>query len=120
MHVIIWEFRAREGRESEFEEAYGPEGLWARFFRRGEGHVATELYRDLAGGRRYVTIDCWESRAAYDLFRERHRDEYEAIDRRCEALTEHEAPLGAFGGVGVPAGAPRRGRAPDGGGPDRP
>ncbi len=96
MHVIIWEFRARQGRETEFEEAYGPAGTWARFLERGEGYLGTELHRDLAGGRRYVTIDRWTSRDDFESFKRRFAEEYEAIDLRCEALTEHEATLGSF------------------------
>ncbi len=107
MYVILWEFRVRQGREKEFEEAYGPAGTWGRFFARGEGYRGTDLHRDLAGGRRYVTIDRWTSQAAYETFRDRHREEYEAIDARCEALTEHESPLGSFASVGEVGGAMR-------------
>jgi heme-degrading monooxygenase HmoA len=99
MHVIIWEFRARAGREEEFERAYGPAGDWARLFERGEGYLGTELHRDGAGGRRYVTIDRWASREAFEAFRARWKKDYDDLDRRCEALTEHEAPIGSFTSV---------------------
>ncbi len=114
MYVIVWEFRTRQGREREFEEAYGPEGVWARFFRGGDGHLRTELHRDLADTGRYLTLDRWTSRTAFEIFRERHREEYEAIDRRCEALTEHEALLGTFESIGGETGGPdgRRSDAP--------
>ncbi len=95
-HVIVWEFRAQPGREDEFERVYGPEGDWANFFRRGEGYLGTELIRDVETPGRYVTIDRWASAAAYEDFRSRNSSEYEAIDRRCESLTEHEARLGSF------------------------
>jgi hypothetical protein len=35
----------------------------------------------------YVTIDSWDSREAYDEFRERFAAEYGEIDARCEVLT---------------------------------
>jgi 8-oxo-dGTP diphosphatase len=98
-HVIVWEFRVRPGREVEFEAAYGPEGDWARLFRRDPAYLGTDLLRDGADRRRYLTIDHWTSGAANDAFRERWRSEYEALDRRCEALTEHEEPLGRFDGA---------------------
>jgi 8-oxo-dGTP pyrophosphatase MutT (NUDIX family)/quinol monooxygenase YgiN len=98
-HVIVWEFRVRAGREAEFESAYGPDGDWARLFRRDPAYHGTDLLRDGAVERRYVTIDRWASRAANDAFRERWRAEYEALDRRCEALTEHEAALGRYDSV---------------------
>ena len=95
-HVIIWEFRARRGREAEFQRVYGPEGDWANFFRRVEGYLGTELMRDVETPGRYVTIDRCTSAAAYEDFRSLNLSEYEAIDRRCESLTEHEAYLGSF------------------------
>ena len=96
MHVTIWEFRVKKGREAEFELAYGPTGEWARFFERGEGYLGTELLRDAKDRQRYITIDRWTSPATYEAFRSRWADEYEAIDERCEALTEYEAPLGSL------------------------
>jgi 8-oxo-dGTP pyrophosphatase MutT (NUDIX family) len=95
-HVIVWEFRVRAGREIEFEAAYGPEGDWARLFRRDPAYLGTELLRDRSDRLRYLTIDHWASGAANDAFRERWRSEYEALDRRCDALTEHEEPLGRY------------------------
>ena len=96
MHVTIWEFRVKRGREAEFERAYGPTGEWARFFERAEGYLGTELLRDAKNRQRYVTIDRWISQATYEAFRRRWAGEYDAIDERCEALTEYEAPLGSL------------------------
>jgi heme-degrading monooxygenase HmoA len=95
-YVVVWEFRPIAGTEARFEEAYGPRGAWARLFSTGEGFVATELNRDLKDPARYLTLDFWESRKAYDSFRENHTAEYAAIDRQCEALTAEEREVGAF------------------------
>jgi len=105
-HVIVWEFRVRPGREAEFESAYGPDGDWARLFRRDPAYRGTDLLRDGAAERRYVTVDRWASRAANDAFRERWRTEYEALDRRCESFTEHEAALGRYDTVPAARGTP--------------
>jgi hypothetical protein len=43
MYVVLWRFRPREGRQSEFERAYGPSGEWALLFRRSDGYLGTEL-----------------------------------------------------------------------------
>ena len=93
MHVILWEFRCRPGCEAEFERVYGPRGEWARLFERGEGYLGTALNRDHGSARRYVVVDRWTTRQAFESFKERFRAEYEALDARCEALTEHEAPV---------------------------
>ena len=96
MQVFIWEFRVKTGREAEFEQAYGPNGEWAELFRRGAGYLGTELLRDEADPRRYLTIDRWTSSAAYEAFRSQWADEYVRLDQRCEALTESEAALGSW------------------------
>ena len=61
---------------ADFERAYGPEGEWAQFFRAGPGYVGTELLRDAELSGRYLVVDRWESRDAYNAFVESHRDEY--------------------------------------------
>jgi len=93
MCVIVWEFVARPDCEVEFERAYGPQGLWADFFRGGEGYVGTELWR---GEGRWVTVDRWQGEGAYRRFRGARLAEYEALDRQMEQLTERETPLGSF------------------------
>ena len=96
MYVIIWKFAVKPGLENDFEAAYGPDGVWAQFFRRGYGHRETELLRDASVPGHYVTIDRWESRAAYENFRMRFAAGYSAIDQECEALTESESELGTY------------------------
>lgn len=106
MYVVVWEFRARPGREREFEAAYGPAGEWARLFGGAPGYLGTELQRDLRDPGRYLTLDRWASPEAYDAFDAARGAEYEALDRRCEALTAGETRLGGFVTVEEGAGAP--------------
>ena len=96
MYVVIWEFRVGENSREQFEEDYGPQGVWAQFFQRGEGYLGTELLRDAAVTGRYLTIDRWTSQLAYQTFQTQQHAEYQAIDRRCESLTERESRMGAF------------------------
>jgi len=77
-----------------FEKAYGPEGAWVQLFRRDARYRGTRLLRDVAHERVYVTMDEWESREAYEEFRERYADKYTAIDATCERLTVKELCLG--------------------------
>ena len=96
MYVILWRFLPVEGRESEFERAYGPSGDWALLFRRDDGYLGTELLRRSEDSREYLTLDRWVSRTAYETFRHRFSSEYQRLDRLFEELTEEETPLGAF------------------------
>ncbi len=109
MFVRAWRFRAREGREDEFESAYGPEGTWAVLFRRSAGYLGTELLRSAADPSAYLTVDRWTSAEAWRDFEARWRDEYARLDRACEALTSDEEDLGDHTVVraGDPEGAAR-------------
>jgi len=98
-YLVVWQFRPRPGAELHFEEAYGPRGPWARLFASGEGFLRTELNRDLKDSGRYLTLDFWTSKEAYESFRAKHAAEYAAIDRECEALTVEETSLGEFARV---------------------
>jgi len=95
-YVIVWEFRVRPEVEAEFIEKYGPEGAWARFFRRSTGYIRTELVRDVSDERRFLTLDYWKSEEEFSRFRKQHLAEYERLDKEFEVLTEEEKRLGAF------------------------
>jgi heme-degrading monooxygenase HmoA len=96
MLVIIWEFRPRAERRAEFVTAYGARGSWAKLFERADGWLGTELARDARDASRYITIDRWTSRSAYDSFRNRFAAEYAALDAACEDFTVHEERVGEF------------------------
>jgi heme-degrading monooxygenase HmoA len=114
-YVIVWRYRVRRGAEARFERIYGARGAWARLFRKSRGYLGTQLFREVGAaasrntrrgagrakkrplaGARYVTIDTWRSRAAFDAFHRRHRGEYQRVDRQCAPLTLHEERLGAW------------------------
>ena len=98
--VAVWEFRPKSGSEQPFLAAYGPEGIWARLFANGEGFISTELSRDTKDRGRYLTLDFWKSKAAYDHFRQTHEAEYQRIDAQCEALMAEERLIGYFERIG--------------------
>lgn len=92
----MWEYRVQPERIEEFRAAYGPEGDWVRLFRRDEAYIRTDLFRDSDNPHRFVTVDHWVSREACRAFRERTRQDFEALDERCEAFTIQESHLGDF------------------------
>lgn len=95
-YVIIWEFRVIPGMEEQFARAYGADGEWIQCFRCDRAYIRTDLLRDARDTRRYLTVDFWESEAAYEAFRTAHKNEYKEIDARCETLTESEQEVGRF------------------------
>ena len=95
-YAYVWEFHVAPDRAEEFLAAYGPSGAWSRLFRQSSGYVETLLLQDQATPGRFVTIDRWSSADAHDAFQAKFREEYETLDRACEALTRHEASLGTY------------------------
>lgn len=79
-----------------FEKAYGPEGAWVQLFRRDARYRGTRLLRDVAHERVYVTMDEWESREAYEEFREKFTKDYAELDRNCEGITYSEKYLAVY------------------------
>ncbi|MGH9259977.1 MAG: antibiotic biosynthesis monooxygenase family protein [Acidimicrobiales bacterium] len=96
MYLILWEFTVRPEHAARFERTYGANGDWATLFARGDGYRGTELLRDRETAGRYLTIDRWSTREAYDAFRRKWEAEYEALDATCGALTVDEVRLGEF------------------------
>jgi heme-degrading monooxygenase HmoA len=92
----MWAFEVAAGEEEAFLAHYAPGGSWGALFGRAPGYLGTELLRDAARPGRFLTLDRWTDRQAYERFRERHADEYEALDRRCAAFTTSEIFLGEY------------------------
>lgn len=63
MIQIIWEFVVKAEAVGQFEQAYGPDGAWARLFQAYPGFRGTTLLRDTDNPRRYLTIDLWDTGA---------------------------------------------------------
>ena len=97
--MIALVFSYEVSAAAEFERVYGPEGEWAAFFRGGRGYVGTELLRDVEVSGRYLVVDRWESREAYNDFVAAHRAEYMRRVDETAFHYEHELRLGTFESV---------------------
>jgi heme-degrading monooxygenase HmoA len=97
--VIALVFTYDVDETTEFERVYGPEGEWSQFFRQGRGYIGTELLRDVEIPGRYLVVDRWDSREAYNDFVAANRDEY--MRRVDETAFHHtsELRLGTFESV---------------------
>jgi len=96
MFVVVWQFEIAEDRVAGFEAAYGPEGAWAKLFHTSPDYKGTELLRDAYIPGSYLTIDRWTSEEAFRAVRKFHVNEYEVLDRQCDALTGRETRVGAY------------------------
>lgn len=96
MIVIVWELRVQPGQAAGFERAYGPEGDWARLFRRSPAYHGTELLRDADDPERYLTLDRWDRPSDFEAFKAEHGEEYHALDQACGSLCSGEQLVGRF------------------------
>jgi heme-degrading monooxygenase HmoA len=96
VYVVVWEYAVREGRESSFEELHGPHGDWVKLFQGRRGYLDTELLADLQTAGRYLSVDRWTTREAYEAFRLGAAEEYRRLDALGERLTVEERLLGTF------------------------
>lgn len=100
MFLALWEFDVKQGCDERFESVYGPNGDWARLFRRDPAYQRTLLLRDPSRERSYLTCDFWENWEACKAFMLANSDAYQALDKICEGLTTAERKIGAFERVG--------------------
>jgi len=96
MIQVLWEYAVKPEQVINFESHYASAGTWARFFQKSRAWRGTILLRDPETPHRYVTVDVWSDRAAYDTFRSEHAREYEEIDRLCAEFTTAERCVGIF------------------------
>lgn len=96
LHVRVWEFRVLPKSRKKFDRTYGPGGEWVQLFKKGNGYLRTEFFRDAEIRGRYLTADYWISKEAYEDFRREFDHEFRILDKKCESLTEQETPLGSF------------------------
>ena len=95
-YSYLWEFVVEPECVPSFVEAYGPEGPWARLFRRSPAYLGTDLLRDREDPRRYLTIDNWQSKDGYRAFMNDFREDYESLDRSLSGLASEERLVGHF------------------------
>jgi len=95
-YIVVWEFQVKAECEEEFIAAYGPDGEWARLFRRSQEFQGVELLGSVGNASRFFTLDHWSSAAALDGFMSTNATAYDVLDRRFSGLTVWERRIGGF------------------------
>ena len=101
MFLVLWEFEVKSGCREGFQFAYGPSGDWAQLFATDPNFVETHLLQDSSSSNKFLTLDVWQSRRAYESFKKSHQAAYAAIDKNCERFTIHEQYLGDIENFGA-------------------
>jgi quinol monooxygenase YgiN len=97
-YIVVWEFQVKPECTAEFVAAYGPDGEWARLFRRSPEFVEVELVGSAQDPGRFYTLDHWTSAAAMESFLSANATAYDVLDRRLTGLTLWELRVGAYAG----------------------
>lgn len=93
---VVWEFHVPEANRPAFERAYGSEGPWVDLFAEAEGFLGTWLLRDKEHPGKYLSHDRWQSREAYEEFKRRFAERYQAMDDEMDGLATRENYVGTF------------------------
>lgn len=96
MFLVLWEFEVKPSCEDRFQRIYSPGGDWDALFHRDENHLGSRLFRDVSRPGLYITMDSWNSLAAYENFLATHSAEYHQLNIACNGLTSNERYLGSF------------------------
>lgn len=95
-HVRVWQFQPAPGREAEFAAAYSGDGVWAQLFRQADGFLGTTLLAPAEPGGPWLTLDRWETHAAFDRFQQDFGEAYRRLDAELTPLTAAELFIGGF------------------------
>jgi len=96
MFLALWEFEVKSGCADRFQSAYGPQGEWVRLFRTDPSFIETRLLQDPSATNKFITLDFWRTRAAYESFKELNHAAYVTLDKNFENLTAYENCIGMF------------------------
>lgn len=99
MIEVFFRYRVHPSQAKAFEEAYGPNGPWARLFAQHEGYLRTRLFRHREDAMTYVTADVWETKEDWDRFRTESALAYARLDRDLHMLYLEELLLGYYEGT---------------------
>ena len=95
-YIVVWEYQVKPECLAEFVAAYGPDGEWARLFRRSVEFVGVELLGSVEDSVRFFTLDQWGSASGLDEFLAANATAYDVMDRRFSSLTVWERQIGSF------------------------
>ena len=96
MIYIVWSFKVRPQSLAEFKHHYGAEGSWVRLYLQAKGYLGTVLLCDSSQENCFLLWDRWDSLPSYEKFRVEHDDDFNKLDRECEAFTLEEKRIGVF------------------------
>lgn len=83
VYLIVWQYTFPPNITTdlliEFEQKYGPDGVWAVMFRQSTFYIGSELLALEIPELTYAIIDRWKLQSAYREFLDQHRSAYDTL-----------------------------------------
>ena len=102
MIALVWQFKARSGREAAFEQFFGANGPWQRMSRRSRSFLGSSFLRDIAQPTRYLVAEYWSEMLPYEKHQADYSDEVRELERERNELLDEVAAIGVFAALDVP------------------
>ncbi len=94
MYCLAWKYNV-PSNQAKFEEEYGRNGSWFKFFESSDDYLGSELMKH-ADGKTYILIDKWMSKADYQDFLDENKADYDQLNEKNSALYDGEESMGEF------------------------
>ena len=94
MYCKAWKYTVTSDH-SKFEEVYGRNGSWFKFFEPCDDFLGQELMKG-ADGNTYLVLDKWMSEADYEGFIASNQAAYQVLETQTRDLYDEEVALGNF------------------------
>ncbi|MEO9871093.1 hypothetical protein [Ekhidna sp.] len=94
MYCLAWKYKV-SSNQAKFEEEYGRNGRWFKFFESCDDYLGNELMKG-ADGTTYILIDKWMSKADYQDFIDENKATYDDLSENNKTLYDNEEQLGEF------------------------
>ncbi|MEQ6166748.1 MULTISPECIES: hypothetical protein [unclassified Ekhidna] len=94
MYCLVWKYEVSSD-QAKFEEEYGRNGSWFKFFEPCEDYLGHDLMKG-GDGKTYILIDKWMSKADYQDFLDENKAAYDEMNKKNSDLYDVEETVGEF------------------------
>lgn len=95
MYCILWKYDVDSSNQSAFEQDYGRNGSWFKFFEPCDEYLGHDLLKN-TDGKSYTLVDRWMSKEDYENFLSEHKAEYDQLNEKFSSLYTAETQMGTF------------------------
>lgn len=94
MYCKAWKYTVTSDH-TKFEEVYGRNGSWFKFFEPCEDFLGQDLMKG-DDGTTYLVLDKWMSEEDYEAFIASNQAEYQNLESQTRDLFDEELSLGSY------------------------